>query len=249
MKKRTPFLLAFLAGITLTSGIQAQLKTIDVKSFDKVIISPHVEVSFIESDKEEVTIDETDVPLEKVKVEVKGKTLRIYLEDAKFLTKRKKYKTEYGKSKRPIYHRTEAVVTVNYRTLKRLSVRGEQTITMESPLEQQKFRLVLYGESKVVLQEAKLNKLRTSIYGASELDIKSGSIENQKYTSYGESRVNTLGVENDVTRITAYGESAFKLNVTDKIKLTAFGEALVRYDGNPNINRGIIIGKASIRPL
>ncbi|MEO0572166.1 MAG: DUF2807 domain-containing protein, partial [Bacteroidota bacterium] len=163
--------------------------------------------------------------------------------------KRNKYKTEYGKSKRPIYTGTKAVVTVSYTNLKRLSVRGEQTITLESPLVQQKLRLVLYGEAQVVMQEAKLNKLRTSIYGASQLDIKSGTIEKQKYTAYGESRVNTLGVDNDITRITAYGESDFKLNVTDKIRLTAFGEALVRYNGNPNINRGIIIGKASVRPL
>ena len=249
MKKRIPFVLAFLAIVCLTFGIQAQLKTIEVKSFDKVIISPHIKVSFSESPTEEVMIEESDVPLEKIKVEVKGKTLRIYLEDAKFLTKRNKYKTEYGKTKRPIYNGTEAVVAVSYKTLKRLSVRGEQTITFESPLVQQKFRLVIYGESRVVMQEVKLNKLRTSIYGASELDIKSGSIENQKYTAYGESRVNTLGVENDITRITAYGESDFKLNVTDKIKLTAFGEALVRYEGQPNVNRGLIIGKASIRPL
>lgn len=249
MKKRPIQLLVFLALITLTAEIQAQRKTFEVKSFDKVIISPHVQVSFRESSNEEVTIEDTDVPLEKVKVEVKGKTLRIYLEDAKFLTKRKKHKTEYGKSKRPIYNKTEAVVVVGYKTLIRLSVRGEQTITLESPLEQQKFRLVLYGESNVVVQEAKLNKLRTSIYGASELDIKSGSIENQKYTAYGESKVNTLGVENDITRITAYGESAFKLNVRERIKLTAFGEALVRYDGSPNINKGIIIGRASIRPF
>ncbi|MEM1257253.1 MAG: head GIN domain-containing protein [Bacteroidota bacterium] len=249
MKRRIAYLLLLSFLITLTSEIQAQLKTVEVTSFNKVIVSPHIEVTFREGNKEEVAIDESDVPLEKIKVEVKGKTLRIYLEDAKFLTKRKKHKTEYGKSKHPIYNGTEALVTISYRSLKRLSVRGEQTITLESPLEQQKFRLVLYGESKVVVQKAKLNKLRTSIYGASELDIESGAIETQKYTAYGESRVNTLGVENDVTRITAYGESDFKLNVSDKIKLTAFGEALVRYDGRPNINRGIIIGKASIRPL
>jgi len=248
MKRRTVGLLTFSALIAFTFTTQAQLKTVEVNSFNKVIISPHIEVSFKENNKEEVTITDADVPLEKIKIEVKGKTLRIYLEDAKFLTKRNTYKTQYGKRKYPMYKGTEAVVTVSHKSLKKLSVRGEQTITLESPLEQQKFRLVLYGEPRVELQEAHLDKLRTTMYGDGELTINSGSIERQKYLAYGEGRVNALGASNHTTRITAYGEIDFRLNVRDKIKLSAFGEALVRYEGQPNINRGIIIGKASIRP-
>ncbi len=249
MKKNAVFPMALMLLTTLLSELYAQLETRTVKSFEKVIVSPHIEVAFEEGGLEQVTIEDADIPLEKIKIEVNGKTLRIYLEDAKFLTKNRKYKSEYGKTKRPIYQGTEATVLVHYKTLKRLSVRGEQQITLNSPIVQQKFRLVLYGESEVIFSKVAVNKLRTTIYGESKLEVKSGTIAKQKYLAYGESRVNTLGASNDITRITAYGESDFKVNVRDKIKLSAFGEALVRYEGSPNINRGIVIGKARIKRL
>ena len=249
MKKNAVFPLALVLLTALLNELRAQLETRAVKSFEKVIISPHIKVAFEEGEVEQVTIEEADIPLDKIKVEVNGKTLRIYLEDAKFLTKRVKYESTYGKNKRPMYQGTEATVLVNYKNLKRLSVRGEQQITFNSPIERQKFRLVIYGESQVIFKKVAVNKLRTTIYGESELYVTSGTIEKQKYLAYGESKVNTLGASNGITRITAYGESDFKINVQDKIKLSAFGEALVRYEGNPNINRGIVIGKARIRRL
>ncbi|MEM1338822.1 MAG: head GIN domain-containing protein [Bacteroidota bacterium] len=249
MKKNAVFPMALVLLTVLISELHAQLETRTVKSFEKVIVSPHIQVVFEEGEVEQVSIEDADIPLEKLKVEVNGKTLRIYLEDAKFLTKRVKYKAPYGKNKRPMYQGTEARVVVHYKNLKRLAVRGEQQITLNSPIERHKFRLLLYGESKVIFNKIAVNKLRTTIYGESEVEVKSGTIEKQKYLAYGESRVNTLGALNGTTRITAYGESDFKVNVRDKIKLSAFGEALVRYEGDPNINRGIVIGRARIKRL
>jgi hypothetical protein len=46
-----------------------------------------------------------------------------------------------------------------------------------------------------------------------------------------------------------YGESNFKINVLDEIKLTAFGEAVVEYKGNPTITKGLNIGETKINKI
>ena len=57
--------------------------------FDKVIISPHIEVTFIEGNEESVTIEKCIVDKGKLNIEVNNKTLRIYLDGAKELTRNK----------------------------------------------------------------------------------------------------------------------------------------------------------------
>jgi len=87
------------------------------------------------------------------------------------------------------------------------------------------------------------------MYGESILVIKAGTVKDQKYTAYGESKVNSLGISNNTTKITVYGESNFQVNVSDEIKLSAYGDALVEYKGNPTITKGIKIGETKINKI
>ncbi|MGB7395674.1 MAG: DUF2807 domain-containing protein, partial [Pricia sp.] len=79
--------------------------------------------------------------------------------------------------------------------------------------------------------------------------LKKGTIGKHKITAYGETKVNTLGVENEEAKIVAYGEGSYRLKVNDRIKITAYGEATVAYEGNPEVDKGIIIGEASIQKI
>ncbi len=239
-------LLLFLFNI---ENIQAQSKTITVNHFDKVIISPHIQVTFIEGDKEAVYIENISVPIKKLNVEVIGKTLRIYLDDAKMVTKSEKVDDEKWKGKRSIYKGTIATVIVTYKNLEELSLRGEETIICESLLKVERFRLKIYGGSQVYLNKVALGMLQTTIYGESFLEIKEGTIEKQKITAYGETKVNTLGVHNTTTKITAYGEGSYRINVSENLKVTAYGKATIAYMGNPNVNKGIIIGETTIQKI
>lgn len=223
--------------------------TTPVDHFNKVIVSPNIEVTFIEGNEETVTIEKTSVSQDKINIEVNGKTLRIYLDDAKELVKNKKSYENGYKEKRPVYTGTVLTATVMYKTMEELSVRGEETIVCKSVLKGDKFRLKIYGESKVLLNDVSLDELKTTIYGESSLVIKSGTVNEQKYTAYGESKINSLGINSNTTRITVYGESDFQINVSDEIKLTAFGEAVVNYKGNPTISKGIHIGEVKINKI
>jgi len=220
--------------------------TTTVNHFNKVIVSPHVQVTFIEGDEESVTIEKSTVSNEKINIEVNGKTLRIYLNGAKEITKNEAVYEDGNKVKRPIYKGTVVSAIVTYKTLDDLSVRGEETQVCKSLLKGDKFRLKIYGESQVFLNEVNLGELRTTIYGESFLEIKSGSITDQKYIAYGESKINSLGIKSNTTKITAYGEANFQVNVSDAIKITAYGEATLAYRGNPEISKGLNIGKVQI---
>ena len=101
----------------------------------------------------------------------------------------------------------------------------------------------------MVLNEVSLGSLNTTIYGESTLEIKSGSIKDQKYTAYGESRINSRRITGNTAKLTSYGESVFEVNVKDEIKITSFGNAKLKYKGNPTITKGLNIGGVEIAKI
>lgn len=217
-----------------------------VNHFNKVIVSPHIEVTFVEGNDESVTVEKSTVDNKKIHIEVKDKTLRIYLEGAKELTKNEKVYENGYKEKQSLYNGTVVTAIVTYKTLNELSIRGEETQVCKSLLTGDKFKLKIYGESQVILNEVNLGKLETTIYGESSLEIKSGSIASQKYIAYGEGKINSLAINGNTSNITAYGEANFRMNVSDEIKITAFGEATVQYKGDPKISKGIHFGEMHV---
>ncbi|RYY08853.1 MAG: DUF2807 domain-containing protein, partial [Chitinophagaceae bacterium] len=132
------------------------------------------------------------------------------------------------------------------KTLNELSIRGEEEQLIKSPIAGDKFTLRLYGESNVIINQLSLQQLNTTMYGESTLEIKSGSIREQRYTCYGEGKVNTMAITGRSGNITAYGEAEFKLNLSERIKITAFGDAKLYYKGSPEIVKGLHFGDMSV---
>lgn len=220
-----------------------------VKHFDKVIISPHIQITLVEGTEESVTIESNREEDDKLHIEVNGKTLRIYLEDAKETTKTQIELKNGIEFKGPIYEGTIVTATITYKTLNDISVRGDETLVCKSLLKGDNFRLKIYGQSHVFLDEVDLNKFHATIYGESVLEIKSGTIQQQKYTSYGVSKVDALAIANQHTRIIAYGEAELKVNASERIKITAYGEASLKYKGNAEIVKGVNIGDTRVKKL
>jgi len=247
--KHISFLFALIFSLFGWNYSTAQSKTFSVDSFDKVIVSPHIQVTFRAGDAEKVTIENTSVSMDKINIEVSGNTLRLYLDGAKVVTKSEKVANDQWQGKRSIYQGTKVSAVVTYTTLESLSLRGEESFVCESPLETEKFRLKVYGESQIYFNEVNFKFLHTTIYGESYLEIKKGHIDHHKIKAYGESTINTLGVTNKSTKVTAFGEGSYRFKTSDRLKVTAFGEATVAYEGNPEVNRGIIIGSATIRQM
>lgn len=232
-----------------TGSVFAQEKVFPVGSFDKVIISPHIEAILVEGDDTAVAIENAKVTLDKINVEVKGNTLRVYLDGAKTVTKSERVSSDNWNGKQAIYNGTMATATITYKTLKNLSIRGEDIVECKSALDQDDLKLSLYGETKVYFNEMKLQNLTVAIYGSSYLEVTKGNVERQVFRAYGESEVNTIGMENGETKITAYGESNFRVKVSDRLKVTCYGETTINYEGSPDVDNGIIIGEAKVRKI
>ncbi|MFS4468766.1 head GIN domain-containing protein [Maribacter sp. 2210JD10-5] len=246
MKKST---LTFAALFFVTLSALAQTKTVAVAAFEKVIVSPHIEVVLIEGTEESVTIENAKLSLDKINVEVEGRTLRLYLDGAKTVTKSERVSTDQWKGKKSTYDGTMARATITYKTLKNLSIRGEEIVKCKSALDQDELKLTIYGESKVYFESLNLEELTVAIYGESYLEITEGDVRRQVYRAYGESEVNTTAMDNEETKITAYGESNFRVNVSDRLKVTCYGETKINYSGDADVDKGIVIGEAQIRKI
>ena len=235
-------LLFFIPALLMFVSFNVYAQTTAVAHFEKIIISPYIQVTFVEGDKEQVDIENCTADKSKLHIEVNNKTLWVYLEGAKQIPKNETTYQNGYKEKHSIYNGTVVTATITYKMLKDLSIRGEETQVCKSPLSAEKFNLKIYGESKVILNEVNFDELHTKLYGESTLEIKAGTIKEQSYTSYGESTINTSAVNGRTGRITSYGEADFTMNVSDRIKVIAFGDAKLHYKGDPEIVKGLHIG-------
>lgn len=248
--KNSKFFWAF-ALMTFLCSIYAmgQQKVVATSAFDKAIISPHIEVTFKQGDSESVIIEKARLPFDKLNVEVVGRTLRIYLDGAKILTKSEKVRNGDWIGGQSIYNGTMASVVVTYKSLKDLSVRGEELVRVQGPLQEKDLRLTIFGESKVYVDNLIAEDLTVAIYGSSYLEIADGAVNHQLYRAYGESEVNAIQLKNRSTKITAYGESNFRIKVSDRLKVNCYGEATINYFGDPVVDRGMVIGEAKIHKM
>ena len=232
----------FLSALLLLIVTTASAQTTITRPFNKIIVSPYIQVTLVEGDKESVTIDNIKVDNSKLHIEVNNNTLRIYLDGAKDFPKYEKNYVNGHKETHPRYMKTSVSATITYKTLRALSFRGEEDQLCKSPINGDELTVKIYGESTVSFAEMNLQQLSATLYGESTLNIQSGSVKDQHYTCYGESKINSLAIEGNTSRLVAYGEADFKLNVSDRIKIIAFGDAQLHYKGNPEIDKGLHIG-------
>ena len=244
---KSKYLLSLL--IILLAQVSFSQTTTNVKQFSKAIVSPNIQVTFIEGNEESVTIEKSTVPKEKIHIEVNDKTLRIYLDGQKDFPKNETTHENGHKHKKSAYEGTVVIATVTYKTLNDLSIRGDETQVCQSKLTGDNFKLKIYGEAHVFLDTVNLGKLQAILYGESSLEIKSGAIKDQRFIAYGEGQVRNFAISSSTAKITAYGEAHFQINASEEIKITSYGDARLEYKGNAQINKGLNIGAVQINKM
>lgn len=231
----------FLFAVTTLSYGQEEI-TKDLRSFNRVIASPKINVILEEGDHESIRLVYSNVSADKINIEVKGKTLRLYLDDAKVVDKLER--EHWGKTS--VYKNANVTAYVTYRQLKHLEIRGAQELTCKSELKAKKFKLKAYGENEITLAGIKTEYLKTSFYGENELKIKGGTAEYQKYRLFGDNKIDTQALKSFSTITNIYGESKIKLTTQDELRVNSFGESRVSYNGDAQVSKGLIFGRAHI---
>ncbi|WP_435802512.1 head GIN domain-containing protein [Polaribacter sp.] len=239
----------FMSLLCMYSNLNAQ-KIIKLDSdFDKIIVSPHIEAVFKKGNELSIDIVDINVPIEKFNYELYKGTLQVYLEGAKTYTKNKKIVIRNTERNVPLYKGRIAKVIITYTDVKIFSLRGEEKISFQTPLIQKECTLRIYGKSEVMINTLEVDRLDVSIYGDSLLNMETGSIKKQKITAYGASTVMASDVISEETKLTAYGDGIFKVNASEKIKVSSYGEATVLYKGDAVLKKGIVIGESTIRKI
>ena len=227
----------------------AQSETVEVSSFSEVTISPYIKVDFKQADTESIIIQNSRVDREKINIEVDGKELHIYLEDAKIVSKEEEVEVNGREIDRSIYSGTEVRITVNYKKLEAVEIRSEEVINFEDAIIVEEFNLDIYGSPKVYFESITAEDFKVAVYGESYLEVKAGNVEFQRYRCYGKSEVSAVDLQSSETKIAAYGNNYIVVNVSEKLKVSAFGEARIQYKGDAKVNSGLKIGETVIQKI
>lgn len=225
---------------------QAQIKAI-LNDFDKIVIGPKVNLVLYEGDQEFIRIDYENIEEPRINYKLNGKTLKIYLDDARYVEKSVKVGDDWSWS-RKMYEGVEVTAYVTYSTLKGLDVRGEQEVNVIDAIDAPVFNLHLYGEPTVNLNEVICGQFKAKIYGDIVLNIQGGNSVEQIFRLYGDCEVNCSNFEGEYIKATCFGDSELSVH-PESLEITAFGDASIRYTGTPDIDKGIVIGDVSFEKI
>ncbi|WP_198174907.1 GIN domain-containing protein [Spirosoma arboris] len=234
--------------VLATLLVRAQTPAQVLPSFDKVIASPHVSIVLVAGEQENIQLQYQNIEPEKVNYSVQNKTLSIYLDDARITVKNRKWKDGDMEFTRPIYDKSVKVTAyVTYRSLKALQIRGEEEATCQSDLRSDSFKLKVYGQATVNLAGLTANNLKVSLYGENKVTIRSGKAANQQYRIYGENKLDTESLIGERVSVHSYGDSQLNVYASNRIGVMAFGESDIKYAGDGNLRKGLVIGEVTIR--
>lgn len=217
--------------------------TRELRPFTRVIVSPHINVVMKKGDTESVRIEYEGVRLQEINFEVEGKTLRVYLNDAKGNNHINRA-SSYSKYKN--YESASVTAYITYTALDHIEIRGNQSLTCLSPIVAERFTLKSYGENEISLASVKTGFLKTRLYGQNTLTIQGGKAEYQQYKLYGENEIDATKLKSYSASTTCFGESKIDLNPQDELRVTSFGESRIAYAGSPTVSKGLIFGQTRI---
>ncbi len=247
MKKIAQYLI-FAVLVTSGSSSFAQEFEKKLSSFSRITVSPKINLILQKGDQESIRVIYSNINPGKINIEVEGNKLNLYLDQARIVDKRERTNDDYN-SKTSIYRDVEITAYVTYTQLKSLEVRGEQEVASRGLLENENFKLKVYGQSEITFDSLQTQKFKAVVYGENRININGGKAAHQRYRLYGENKVDTRALASTTVSSNIYGEGRLTVTASDEVRINAFGEPEVNVGGTSYINKGIIIGKADIRTM
>lgn len=229
---------------------QAQERIVEVKPFNKVIVSPIIDVELIKGDHESVRIVAEGVDFDKINVRNSGKTLKLFLDHARMGKKHEKVYREDEPDVlfyRSRYEGAKVKAYVTFKSLERVQVRGDGKLICNDRLGSEKLKLKLYGEIDAEIASIDTKKLKVAAFGDNEIKIRGGAANRQVYKMFGDNQIYTTKVNSTNARVSVFGEGAVRLSADQKIKLSSFGDSRIFYSGDPVISKSIVLGDLRLR--
>lgn len=233
----------FFAFCFLAFNANSQEIQKDLKRFTKIVASPRVNLILNKGDRESIRLVYNDVAESKINIEVRNKTLKLYLDDAKKVEKTA-HRGTHGSSS--MYEGVSITAYVTYRDLESLEIRGNQELTCNDVIESEDFKLKAYGENEITFASLRTEFFKASLYGENQLKIKKGKVVEQKYKLYGENKIDTRDMRSAFASASIFGEGNVRINSSEHVRVDAFGEPNIYVNGGAHVNRRWIIGNTQI---
>ena len=238
-------LLFVLAATCISLSVLSQEINKDLTPFSRVIASPRVNLILTKGESESVRLVYHNVNENKINIDVHGKTLRIFLDNARKYERKAPEKDADG-LRQMMYADADVTAYVTYRDLDMLEIRGNQELSCMDHIEADAFTLRAYGENEIRFSSMKTGLFKAKLYGENNLRIRKGRTLEQKFMLYGENKIDTKGVRSDYIVTSIFGEGSLSVNSAEEVRIDAFGEPEIHVDGGAHINKRLVIGKASI---
>lgn len=231
MKALLTFIFAAIAFSTAFAQSDNQINQ-DLKPFNKIVVSPKVDLVLIPGDEESIRLDYSGVRPENIAIKQKGKRVHIYLLGGKIVER----------------HRFAQVTAyVTFKSLNLIEIRGEGNVVCDGKISSKKLKVRAMGENDIRLAHIETKTLKARLYGENILRISEGEAGHLSYKMYGENKINTRGLTSVTSSATIYGEGRVSLHTSEELRVNSFGEPSLYVSGSPLISKGIMLGHANIR--
>lgn len=217
----------------------------DLQPFNKLIIDPYINVELVKGNKEKIEITYHNIAPHEIFAEQRGKTLHVYLEDARVglrLFRDNNFVTDK-------YENASVRMVITYVEIKNIQFRGEEKLVCNDDLAGKKIKIKAFGETDIRFASVNAQNFKVALYGENDLFIEGGQSGNQVINTYGNNSVNTKNLLSYGIKTTNFGESKLEINATDYLKVTYFGEGELHYHGHPYIERKWLIGEVDVRNI
>ena len=234
-----------LSGMLITSAAYSQRLERKLRSFDRIVVSPKINLVLIPGDRESILINYSGIEEEKIIIEQKGKKLHVYLEDAKILDIGERDNDIFDRRER--YRHATLTAYVTFKHLKLIETRGEGDVVCDGTITSKNLKIRAYGKTDIRLAYVDAATVKARLYGENSMTIGDGDADHVSYKTYGVNKIDTRGLRSVTSTTTIYGEGRINLNSTEEVRVNSFGEPSLYVSGNPIISKGIVIGRPNIR--
>ncbi|MBX2896004.1 MAG: DUF2807 domain-containing protein [Cyclobacteriaceae bacterium] len=235
--------IAVLAFISMTATAQEQEFEKQLKYFNKITISPKIHLVLTQGERESIKLTYSNINLGQINITVEGEKLRVYLDDARIVDKREIY-DDHGK--RSIYHDATVTAHITFRDLRLLEIRGDQDVTVNQIVDVDHLLIRAYGSADITIDSLQARSLKVVAYGENRIKFKAGTAGTQRYVLYGENRIDSRNLNGHNISSSICGEGRLNVNASDEVRINAIGEPEINVSGTSFINKGLVIGRASI---
>lgn len=234
-----------LFAMVIASTTAAQEFQQSLKRFDRIVVSPKVNLVLVEGREPGVRIQYTGVNPEEIVVKQIGKRVHIYLENAKIIDTGIRQRNMFDRRER--YRHASVTAYVTFQELRLIETRGEEEVSCDDKIVANKLTIRAYGVANLHFAQIEAAKVKTRLYGENTMNVDKGEAGHVSYKLYGENKVDSRALEAVTSSTTIYGEGRISLYASEELRINSIGEPSLHVSGSPIISKGIMIGNTSIR--